>query len=92
MIEVSYKFIDAFIDAFFEAEETIMQITMPKGTQEAEVKSNWNLGTIELFILLKAIKPVYRKMVQELGAVSTEEKENMADSILEMVKEEMMEA
>lgn len=68
-----------------------MLITLPKGTLESEIRDNTNLGgTVWLYILLNAIRPIYKDISKSL--IDPEKNEDMIDAILQLVKDDLMEA
>lgn len=91
-MELNMDTFGQIMDEFLTKNEIVMQITLPEGTEEATIKSNVEAGVVELFILLKAIPAVWRKMVQGICGLPKEGQEEFADGILELIKKEMMEA
>lgn len=72
-------------------ENTIeMLITMPEGKLEAVIESNLGNETIELYILLHALRANICKMLKD-GVLDPNKIEGMLDVILDMVKGAVLE-
>lgn len=83
------------IDAFLDANDCQMLITIPKGTNRPEVKENMGIGPIgALYFILKAITPITNDIFNMFDKRGGEafEKEKLADAICDLVKQEILEA
>ena len=84
------------IDKFGEIMEKIIEkfhvqmlIEMPEGTNEPEIADNIGLGgVVQLYILLAALKPIYKDMYEKV--LDHSKHEEFIDGILSVVKSEMM--
>ena len=77
------------IDEFLEENHIQMLIDMPEGTLDPKLEDNANLGgTVQFFILLKALPEAYMNMIRPM--LFPDKEEFFIDGILEMVKEEML--
>lgn len=85
--------IDAFgkiMDELIERHDVKMLISMPAGTQEAEIQDNLGCGgVVQFYILLSAIKPIYQNIVSPL--LADEKEEDFVDTILSFVKNDLLE-
>ena len=83
--------LDAFgdiMDNFLETNHVQMLIDMPEGTQKVTVKDNSGLGpVVQFYILLQGFCEVYRRFRDIL---EPEQEENCIDSMLEMIKDELL--
>lgn len=78
------------IDGMLEKGKVQMLITLPEGSMDAEIKSNVDLlgPTGHFYILLHALKSVFLEFAEKLDDAK---KEEFIDSVLQMVKDELME-
>lgn len=79
------------MDEFLEENEIIMQIKMPKGTIEPEIKDNMGekLGPVVwLYIVLNTLPMIFDKLTKDVGDIDAE---GFLDSIWDMLKAEVME-
>ncbi len=81
------------MDKFITENEISMLITMPKGTQEPEIKSNVeNLGPVcHLYFLLAAMGATIEDMIEVFDAVEpgTFDREQFVDDMLDMIRENL---
>lgn len=86
--------IDSFgeiMDKFIEDNHIQMIIDIPEGTNEVEVKDNTGLGpVIQFYIMLQTMCPIYKAMHDMI--LDHDKHEDFIDSILELVKRDLMEA
>ena len=83
------------IDKFIEENDCKMLIEFPAGKKDPIVTDNMGAGPVlAVYFILKAITPTLRDLFTMLSESGSEafDKEKLADSILEMVKAEIMEA
>lgn len=81
------------VDEALEGMDVKLLVEMPEGTQDATVTSNVQAGVLEFYVMLAAIVPLWQKMMGEVGGEEAlRSKEELVDSILAMVKAELMEA
>ena len=79
----------AIIDKLLKENEVGMQIILPKGSLDAEIEDNVNMGSvIRFYIFLHALKPIFKQMMAELGDVT--DIEGLADGLLDMMKGELL--
>ena len=84
------------IDKFGEIMEKIIEkfhvqmlIEMPEGTNEPEIADNIGLGgVVQLYILLAALKPIYKDIYEKV--LDHNKQEDFIDAILAIVKTELM--
>lgn len=83
------------VDAFLDANDCQMLITIPKGTNRPAVQDNIGIGPVGAFyFILKCIAPIANDMFSLFDDKGGEafEKEKLADALCELVKNEIMEA
>lgn len=92
MGELNLDTFGAMMDNLMKESEINMLITLPKGSLEPEVKTNFQTesGVVWFYLLLNAIRPVFERMREECGGFEDEEK--MIDVLLKMVKDNILEA
>lgn len=80
------------IDRILEESEFQMLLTMPKGTQEVQVKDNIGFGsTVQFYAMLKGIKTIIKTMQTEVGLdTAAPGWEQTVDTILAMVKADIL--
>ena len=82
------------MDEFIRENEISMLITMPKGTQEPEIKSNvGDLGPVcHLYFLLAAMGNTMEDMIEMFDAVEHGEfnREQFVDGMLDMIRENLL--
>ena len=77
------------MDNFINDNEVCLLAESPAGTQDFTIKTNTNLGpVVEFYMLIKCIPDVFVHFKDILDESLTE---NFIDSVLEMLKEEIME-
>lgn len=80
------------IDDFLTKAEVQMLITMPEGTQDANVQDNTGLGPVgQFYIMLNVIKPICRAM-RELMGIDPDSAEwaQVVDTLLDLVRRELL--
>lgn len=83
------------VDAFLDANDCQMLITIPKGTNRPTVQDNIGIGPVGAFyFILKCIAPIANDMFSLFDDKGGEafEKEKLADALCDLVKNEIMEA
>ena len=83
------------MDEFIEKSDCKMLIEFPEGKKDPIVTDNMGGGPVLAFyFILKAITPTLRDLLAMLSEKGSEDfdKEKLADTLLEMVKAEIMEA
>lgn len=89
MSELTIDTFGEIMDGFIRDNDIQMMIEMPKGTLDPKVKDNVGAGPVlHFYILLNAIPPICKQMVNDLGLVDCEQ---MIDEMLGIVKAEIME-
>lgn len=79
------------IDKFILENEVGMSIIMPDGTIEPEIQDNTGAGPVmQLYILLNALVAVV-KNVTDLMGIEKDDREDLVDEILDLVKRDIME-
>lgn len=80
------------IDRILEESEFQMLLTMPKGTQEVQIKDNMGLGSaVQFFAMLKGIETIIKTMQTELGLdTAAPGWEQTVDALLAMVKADIL--
>ncbi len=88
MAQMSMDDFEKIMDEYIEKNDVKMLIEIPAGTMEPQVKDSIGAGGVmQLFILLTAIRPIYRNIYEMLDKKKEEE---FVDGILELVKADMM--
>lgn len=80
------------MDDFLKKSNVQMLVEMPKGTIEAEITDNLNMGgVIRFYIMLNAWKPVAAQLLKEFGDnIDATGWEEVVDAMLKLAKGEMM--
>ena len=80
------------IDRILEESEFQMLLTMPKGTQEAQVEDNIGFGsTVQFYAMLKGIETIIKTMQTEVGLdTAAPGWEQTVDTMLAMVKADIL--
>lgn len=93
MSELNLDSFGEIIDRFLMDNEVQMLLTLPKGTLDVQVQDNTGLGsTVQFYIMLNAIKPICDAMVKDMGIDrKSAEWEKVVDTLLGMIKDEIME-
>ncbi len=82
------------IDGFLKENEIQMLLTMPEGSDDLQIMDNTGMGcVVQFYILLNAIKPIIADL-QKQGGIDpkSSEWEKVVDTLLGMVKREVMDA
>lgn len=81
------------MDQFLKDNEICMLLTIPEGTLDVQVQDNVHLGSIvQFYILLNAITPICDAVLKDMGIDrKSTEWEEVADTLLGMIKDEIME-
>lgn len=87
--------IDSFceiMDKILKDNDIAMLIKMPKGTLEAEVKSNCEMpgSIIDLYILLNALPSVFECVFEMIGNNNTSDQRNLVHGMMEIVEDELV--
>ena len=93
--ELDLETFGSIMDDFIKDFDCKMLIEFPKGNKDPVVKDNMGGGPVLAFyFILKAITPTLRDLFAMLSEKGSEsfDKEKLADTMLEMVKAEIMEA
>ena len=92
MGELNLDSFGEIIDRFLMDNEVQMLLTLPKGTLDVQVQDNTGLGsTVQFYILLNAIEPICDAMLKDMGIDrKSTEWEEVADTLLGMIKDEIM--
>lgn len=78
------------MDTFIKDNDIGMLINMPAGTVKPEIEDNAKLGpVIQFYIMLNALPHVMKAMIDLMG-IHKENCEGMIDSLLELVKADLM--
>ena len=80
------------IDRILEENEFQMLLTMPKGTQDVQIKDNMGLGpTVQFYAMLKGIETIIKTMQEDLGLdTAAPGWEQTVDTLLAMVKADIL--
>ena len=79
------------MDKFILENEVGMNIIMPEGTIEPEIQDNTGMGPVmQFYILLNALVAVV-KNVTDLMGIEKDDREDLVDGILDLVKKDIME-
>lgn len=77
------------MDEYLKKNHIQMLIDIPEGTNEPQIQDNAQLGgVVQFYILLTAMKPIYKYMCDNL--LERSESEKFIDGILAIVKTELM--
>lgn len=87
--------IDSFceiMDKILKDNDIAMLIKKPKGTLEAEVKSNCEMpgSIIDLYILLNALPSVFECVFEMFGNDNTSDQRNLVHEMMEIVEDELV--
>lgn len=83
------SYIDA-INTLITWERIEMRITLPEGTQVAEVRGT-DEPTIDFFLLLSAFKRVFLRTIEDMGGVEKIDAKGVLDAMLDMFREDILE-
>lgn len=90
MAELNIDTFGEIMDDFIEKNHIQMLIDIPEGTNEPQIKDNAQLGgVVQFYILLSAMKPIYKDIHDRL--LDHSRHEDFIDGILQVVKNELME-
>lgn len=90
MAELNIDTFGEIMDDFIEKNHIQMLIDIPEGTNEPQIKDNAQLGgVVQFYILLTAMKPIYKDIHDKL--LDHSRHEDFIDGILQVVKNELME-
>ena len=91
MAELNIDTFGKIMDEFIMKNPIQMLITMPEGTNEADVEDNTELGPVlQFYILLAAIKPIATKMF-ELMDIDEAGRKQVLDSLFDLLRKEIVE-
>lgn len=81
------------IDDFLEQNVIHMMLTLPEGTLDVQVQDNTGLGSVvQFYILLNSIKTICKSMQTDMGIDGkSPELEKIVDTLLDMIRNEMLE-
>lgn len=80
----------AAMNAIITQRHVQMLIDMPEGTQEPTVKAT-GIGTVDFYILMAAIRPVFVKIVGEMGGLDCMDWEAVLDGMWEIIRGDILE-
>lgn len=79
----------AIMDEFIKENEIIMQVKMPEGSIEPEIRDNVGLGPVTwLYIVLNTLPKIFDQLTKDVGDLDVDK---FLDSVWEMLKAEVME-
>ena len=80
------------VDQFLTENEVNMLITLPKGSLDAQIQENINLGSVvRFYIFLNCINPIVDELAKELEIDKTSaEWEEVVNTYLAMIKKELI--
>ena len=78
------------IDRMLTENEVQMLITLPEGTEEAKTESPFNNPVLDFFILTKAISGKLTELFN-MQIMDETKKEDFLDSLMEIMKQEILE-
>ena len=80
-----------FIDEFLHENDVEMLVKLPAGHEEPEIIDNIGAGPVLTFyLLLSCLAPVFHDLLKFLGERAAADKEKLADSLLELVRADML--
>lgn len=82
--------IGEIMDDFLKRNEINMLVTLPEGSMKAEIQDNIGMGSVVHFYILLASFPTIFKEMFELLNLDEENKENLIDALLDLVKKETL--
>ena len=77
------------IEKAIKESDVHIHINLPKDSMEPVVQSSFGVATIDLYILLHALRKVIHEIWSD-GAFDPSKKEDVINGILQMVKEDLM--
>lgn len=89
---MDFEMFGGIIDNLLTKYPVQMLINIPEGTVEPDVKDNIGFGpSVQFYILLSALEKVLAAIIK-MGDVSEEDKERFVNSVLELVKGDLLNA
>lgn len=79
------------MDDFIRDNDVKMLIELPKGTEEATVTCT-DVSTIDFFVLLAAIRPVFVRVIGDMGGPEAIDAEGVLDGMWEIIRGECLES
>ena len=79
------------MDQAITAARVRLEVELPPGTQEPVFKGT-GLATVDFFLLLNAIRPIFINLVEEMGGTDNLHIERVLEELLGMVRVDCMEA
>ena len=67
-----------------------MLIELPKGTEEAKVTCT-DIHTVDFFVLLAAIRPVFLSVIDDMGGEENIDAEGVLDELWKVIREDCLE-
>lgn len=92
MEELTLDSFGEIIDQLLKDNEVCMLLSLPEGTLDVQVQDNVHLGSVvRFYILLNAIKTICDAVLKDMGIDrKSTEWEEIADTLLGMIKDEIM--
>ena len=90
--EMNLEAFGEIVDRFLTENEVCFVLTMPKGTQEVQIRDNVGLGsTVQFLAMLNSITAVCKTMRGDLGIdAASPEWEHAVNVMLTMVKKDIL--
>ena len=79
------------VDDYLRENEVKLLVTLPKDSMEATVQSNMQSSVFDLYILLYGLMAVIENLIINEGMLDGAKTEQMLDSILGLVKHDILE-
>ena len=90
MEELNIDTFGKIMDEFIKENHVQLLIDLPEGTNEPQIRNNTRLGgVVNFYILMAALKPIYKDIHDTL--LDHSKHEQFIDAILKLVKAELME-
>lgn len=88
--------IDSFgeiVDGFLKEIDAKILVTLPAGTEDAEISTNIGMGpVIDFYVFLRALKPLYRMMLETMGKIDHAlDAEKLAEALCQIMKDDLLE-
>ena len=81
----------AIMDDFITENECQMLITFPAKSSEPVIRDNMGLGAVlEFYFILKAIRPVFNNLIEQLGDQIEIDVQGLVDMMLKLVRDELI--
>lgn len=87
--EMKLEKFSEIIEKAIRESDVHMHINLPKDSMEPVIQSSFGVATIDLYIMLHALRKVIHEIWSD-GAFDPNKKEDMIDGILQLVKEDLM--